>query len=288
MRGRDGFPFPVKVCIVGIVTCNNDDYCGRKLAMINTSFSNVFNVFGTNNRYSLPSPFKDFKVKRKYFDPERQLFEAVGGNNDAKKALEDVLDEKKRFTLSKFGLSLPSGVLLYGPPGTGKTLTAKAISEVTNGTFISVKASDIVCSEIGKSEKLLSSLFESARKRKTVIFIDEFQALFTERGKGSGRLVSTLLALMDDISKWQDATLSVGKVTGNHLLENRVVLLAATNTPVRIMTLFGKFIIQFAPSNCTLLLSSFLQWMVDRAFLRSGRFDRVSVKIYLASSCVEI
>ena len=33
-----------------------------------------------------------------------------------------------------------------------------------------------------------------------VIFIDEFQALFTERGKGSGRLATTLLQCMDDVT----------------------------------------------------------------------------------------
>ena len=128
---------------------------------------------------------------------------------------------------------------------------------INDGTFMSLKASDIVCSEVGKSEKILSSTFETARKRSpSVIFIDEFQALFVSRGtendtggKGSSRLVSTLLTLMDDVTKWRDANLSVAPVTNNEIIENRVIVLAATNAP----------------------------WMVDRAFLRSGRFDRVSV-----------
>ena len=272
VKGRSGFFFPVKICIVGIVTCDDDG--GRKAAKIGTSSRSVLDVLGTNRiRLPTPSMISDLNVKSQHPSSTKPLFETIGGNHDAKKALEDVLaiDTKKRHILSKFGLALPTGVLLYGPPGTGKTLLAKATSqmmidlasgdgsgEISNGSFISLKASDIVCSEVGKSEKLLSSTFEIARMRcPSVIFIDEFQALFTSRdnengtgSKGSGRLASTLLTLMDDVTKWRDANASVAHVTSTHLVgKSRVVVLAATNTP----------------------------WMVDRAFLRSGRFDRVSI-----------
>lgn len=260
------------MCIVGIVTCDDDG--GRKASKVGSNFRSVLDVLGAN-RYRLPNRIisSDDNVQGQNPSSKKQLFQTIGGNYDAKRALEDVLaiDKKKRHMLSKFGLSLPTGVLLYGPPGTGKTLLAKATSQVmiqlaggsggnTEGVFISLKASDIVCSEVGKSEKLLSSTFETARKRSpSVIFIDEFQALFTSRdkedgtgGKGSGRLASTLLTLMDDVTKWRDANLSVDHVTSSQIVEkNRVVVLAATNTP----------------------------WMVDRAFLRAGRFDRVSMHL---------
>jgi SpoVK/Ycf46/Vps4 family AAA+-type ATPase len=122
------------------------------------------------------------------------------------------------------------------------------------GLFISLSASEIVRSEVGRSEKLIASAFEMARKSApAVIFIDEFQALFTSRddesgqSKGSGRLSSVLLQCMDDISKWENADRLVGD-TDPKYTNKRVVVLAATNTP----------------------------WMVDKAFLRAGRFDRVS------------
>lgn len=75
-------------------------------------------------------------------------------------------------------------------------------------------------------------------------FIDEFQALFTKRSNaGSGRLTSALLQCMDDVARFS-------KVRSNHQSVKdvqRVLVLAATNTP----------------------------WMIDKAFLRPGRFDRV-------------
>lgn len=204
----------------------------------------------------------------------KSLFESVGGNNKAKASIEDALalDPRKRKMLARFGLSPPTGILLYGPPGTGKTLLAKAVARLLKtsrnngqndylslgGTFMSLSSSDIVRAEIGTSEKMVMSAFEFADKNApSVIFFDEFQALFTERSRGgSGKLATTLLQCLDDIKRWRDVENSA---TGNeengsdadqddgHQESNRVVVLAATNTP----------------------------WMVDSAFLRSGRFDRV-------------
>lgn len=203
---------------------------------------------------------------------EIDLFATVGGNKEAKRALEDALalDPERRRQMSKFGFSAPIGVLLYGPPGTGKTILAKAVSKLLKsqgsnmlgigGAFISLRASDIVRAEVGKSEKMVVTAFETARTNApSVIFIDEFQALFTERsGSGSGRLTSTLLQCMDDVTHWRDADVTAtGTATdatpkGNDAFTQedgkaRVVVLAATNTP----------------------------WMVDKAFLRPGRFDQV-------------
>ena len=170
------------------------------------------------------------------------------------------LDPRKRRVLSAFGLSPPTGVLLFGPPGTGKTLLAKATAlaleseSPIGGAFINLRATDIVRGEVGRSEKLVVSCFELARANTpAVVFIDEFQSLFTERGgTGSSQLASTLLQCMDDVSRWRNADALVEKHKKNEedifdVGRGRIIVLGATNVP----------------------------WMIDKAFLRPGRFDRV-------------
>ncbi len=116
-------------------------------------------------------------------------FDSVGGNQDAKLALEDALalDPKNRRLLTSFGLQPPIAVLLYGPPGTGKTLLARSVAQSLSGenisrpgklggAFITLKASDVVRPEVGNSEKTIVSVFEIARSSApSVVFIDEFQ-----------------------------------------------------------------------------------------------------------------
>jgi len=246
---------------------------GRKDVEISTTVLSKAFAIATSNK--VLNTGLSFEVPKQTISSKDDFFKSIGGNNKAKVSLEDALslDERKSQILSNFGLSLPAGVLLYGPPGTGKTLLAKATSQIMmqrssvlgtrKGAFISLRASDIVCAEIGTSEKIVRATFEAAQKNSpAVIFIDEFQALFTSRdsgdggrGKGSSRLASTLLQCMDDVTKWRNASMNVLDITSfssqkvdHYAVEkNRVVVVGATNTP----------------------------WMIDPAFLRPGRFDKV-------------
>lgn len=152
----------------------------------------------------------------------------------------------------------------------GKTLMAKGVARFLGasgagnasrgGAFISLNSSEIAQAEIGSSEKIIVAAFKSAQENApSVLFIDEFQALFVERSKsGSGKLSSTLLQCMDDIKQWRRASKSCAVKPGQASTSDKdksvsanyradVVVLGATNTP----------------------------WMIDKAFLRPGRFDRI-------------
>jgi SpoVK/Ycf46/Vps4 family AAA+-type ATPase len=201
------------------------------------------------------------------------VFASVGGNVEAKIALEDALalDSRRLGVLTSLGLTPPSGILLYGPPGNGKTLLARTVARflqsrnaqtmLIGGAFVSLSSTDLVRAEVGTGEKMLLEAFKAARSNApSVLFLDEFQALFIERGSGgSGRLSSTLLQCMDDITHWRDAeykrrVFEDAASDANDTQIPQTVVLAATNTP----------------------------WMIDRAFLRAGRFDR-SVYVPLPS-----
>jgi hypothetical protein len=95
-----------------------------------------------------------------------RFFSSVGGNQEAKNALEEALtlDPARRQRMESFGIRPPTGVLLYGPPGTGKTLLARAVAELLRsevssslgGAFVSLSSTDIARAEVGSGEKMVA------------------------------------------------------------------------------------------------------------------------------------
>ena len=133
-----------------------------------------------------------------------------------------------------YNVKPPKGVLLYGPPGCGKTYIAKAAATESNAAFISANISDIMDKFVGESEKKIREIFNLARRKgRTIIFLDEIDAVATSRSRTregyERRLVSEILNQLD----------------GLHTQNDRLFVLGATNRP----------------------------WDIDFALLRAGRFS---------------
>ncbi len=114
------------------------------------------------------------------------------------------------------------GILLFGPPGTGKTLLAAAAAGSLNATFFNVKVSNVLSKYFGESSKLITSLYETARKKQpSIIFIDEFDSITLSRdeeaGDASRKVLSTLLSELDGFQDKKSDEL--------------LLTLAATNSP---------------------------------------------------------
>ena len=80
-----------------------------------------------------------------YNQEHRITFDDVGGNDEAKEALMEMVDcihNPEKY--NEVGFNNPRGILLYGPPGTGKTLLAKAMACESNVDFISTSGSEFV------------------------------------------------------------------------------------------------------------------------------------------------
>ena len=71
-----------------------------------------------------------------------QGFSAIAGMQQLKEQLKlDVIDAlHKPEEYSRYGVTIPNGMLLYGPPGCGKTFFAKHFAEEVGFNFIDRKS----------------------------------------------------------------------------------------------------------------------------------------------------
>lgn len=129
------------------------------------------------------------RSKAKIFVKGKQdvKFADVGGMNEAKKELEEIVDflkDPKKY--NKVGARTPRGVLLVGPSGTGKTLLARAVAGEANVQFLSIAGSEFMEMLVGVGASRARDLFSTAKKLSpAIIFIDEIDAIGRMRGHGS-------------------------------------------------------------------------------------------------------
>lgn len=137
----------------------------------------------------------------------------------------------------RFGIRPGGGILLYGPPGTGKTYIARAVAGELDAAFFVARSSDLMSQWFGKAEQNIAALFAAARQEsRSVIFLDEVEALVPKRGSTNSSVVPRIVA------EFLSQTQSIGGES-----DNAVLLMGATNEP----------------------------WAIDPAALRPGRFDEL-------------
>lgn len=186
------------------------------------------------------------RSKAKLFVKGKQniSFKDVGGMDEAKRELEEIVDFlKDPRKYKKVGARTPKGVLLVGPSGTGKTLLARAVAGEANTQFLSIAGSEFMEMLVGVGASRVRDLFATAKKiAPAIIFIDEIDAIGRLRGHGSfgghderEQTLNQILVEMDGFAQ-----------------NDNVIVMAATNR--------GD--------------------MLDPALVRPGRFDRrVSVSL---------
>ena len=166
-------------------------------------------------------------------------FKDVAGVDSAKQELQESIDFlRSPDKIQKLGGRMPKGVLLVGAPGTGKTLLARAVSGEAQVPFFNISGSEFIELFVGVGAARVRELFVQARnKAPCIIFIDELDAIGRSRGGPVmiGGHDEREQTLNQLLTEMDGFDTSVG-----------VVVMAASNRPE----------------------------VLDKALLRSGRFDR--------------
>ena len=131
-------------------------------------------------------------------------FDAIAGMAELKQQLKlDVIDALNNpDEYSKYGVTIPNGMLLYGPPGCGKTFFAKHFAEEVGFNFMQFNPGTLKSRYVNATEENISKMFQEAEKNApTIIFIEEISGLFPSRDSDAHEMsknaVEAMLAEMD-------------------------------------------------------------------------------------------
>ncbi|HEX4166759.1 MAG TPA: ATP-binding protein [Bryobacteraceae bacterium] len=137
-------------------------------------------------------------------------FSDIGGLDSAKQQILQLARGRlSARPFEKQGI-VQNGILLYGPQGTGKTLLAEATAGELGLKYIYVSGVALNGMWIGETENNIRRVFSEAARGRTLLFLDEIDALGATRQQQTGASVSgtrvfnnTTIQLMQCIDQYR-------------------------------------------------------------------------------------
>lgn len=159
--------------------------------------------------------------------PSKVTFKDVGGQDALIDELKKSIIYPLRYPEGYENIDVNHGFILYGPPGTGKTHIARALANEADAHFISLNGLELESKWVGESEENWRKLFDEAKtKQPSIVFIDEFDAVATNRsGKDAygDKVVNQILTLMTDLDNNADNVFVIGATNNFKALDGAIV-----------------------------------------------------------------
>lgn len=144
-------------------------------------------------------------------------FSDIGGLEKSKQLIRETIEYPLKFPelSARYGKKAGGGLLFFGPPGCGKTMLARAAAGECGVAFIDVNLATVLDKWVGNSEKAVSMIFSSARKRApSIVFLDEVDAIGGSRASMQAgwekKLISQLLIELDSLSSTSQQVMVLG------------------------------------------------------------------------------
>jgi SpoVK/Ycf46/Vps4 family AAA+-type ATPase len=130
----------------------------------------------------------------------------------ARSVVHEILKEHRhRSKLLAHHLRPRSRLFFYGPPGCGKTLTARALGTALGVPTFVVRFDALVGAYLGQTSIRLREVFRYAESHRSVIVIDEIDAVGRQRGRSAdvGEMDRIVISLMQQLELVQPATMLI-------------------------------------------------------------------------------
>ncbi len=126
------------------------------------------------------------------------------GMDDIKAEVAQIKDQYQRRALyAEYGIRKPFNVMFSGPAGTGKTKLASYLAKELRLPILFHSAANLETGYVGGGANTLNRIVAMAkRRRRCIVFLDEAQDLFMQRGgrrKFDDDTANTLLAVLDGV-----------------------------------------------------------------------------------------
>ncbi len=131
---------------------------------------------------------------------------------------------KYRKEFKKVGLDMMTTLLLYGPPGCGKTTVANYISQRTKLPLITARLDTVISSLLGSTAKNIRKIFDYAKSRQCILFLDEVDAIAKARDDQHelGELKRVINSLLQNIDEFSSDNILI-IATNHHELLDRAI-----------------------------------------------------------------